>query len=1084
MATQIVLPSIEGYRVNRLIGMGGMAVVYHATHERLGRNVAIKLMLPAISSKKRSVQRFLQEAEMAARIVHPNVVIVFDCGMTGDRPFMAMELLEGGDCLKFLKDSGGKLDEITALTLIRDAARGVAAVHRSGVVHRDIKPQNILLTIDGIAKVADLGLAVQAEEGDSISRANATIGTPAYMSPEQAEGTHHVDGLTDIYALGATLYSLTTGRAPFTGDKPWLVLTKVLQEHPVDARTLGVSDIVATIIDRAMAKDPTRRYQNTDEMIEVLEAATFALAGGRRPITTLQKAKPEKSAVTEADEIFESISSNSSRTSSHASATQHVRPTERRGKTESMQGVVGRVLRSEVEPDNAARFPSALRRGEVFGLWRIQSVHLRTNASITYRVVEVESQRTLLLAIFTDSASQVEAWHKDLSTRLTGLEHPHLTRLDRSGVIDGRAFLVFELERAATVRDVVVDQGALDFDTAIRIACQVADGLRALEKAGVQHRILEPGNLWVDAEGIARLGPVCIDPPDAQRSIMGRDDPATALVTACQSPELAVGATKVRVQSDIYSLGASLFFMLTGHAPFEDSDFLELTLKVISGNVPDLATVLPGLSDKFYTFFRTLLAKDENARPANAAAVILGLNRVSLGLPIKQDLIRIAKTKRVYPGSLEDLITVMQFLEDTDPDRAELAKAASCIALCDPQLPVWKAMKKLKGSTWHERKASHMVEILESARVPETPPQIFHIGKDFSTLAQALQSAPPYAFLLVPPGEHPVGHVLKKPITIIGQGSAKSVILVPAEANHLLQCASDGIVLSNLSIHVRAASDGARRLGLDIVKGRPCILSCHITSDSLSPITIHGIDANPFIADCRIQAPKSSGIFCYDQAKGQIENCEIAQCLQAGVEAAKGAQPLLRNLAISGGLAAGIMVWQEAKVRVERCAISTNKLSGIEIRAKGQVDMSLCRIHSGHHCGILAHEDAIVKADNCEIAQNQHPALAVKGGAQVHLIDCGILKGYRSGVLILEGGSATMERCRIIGNMGTGLEIRSGGRLHLTHSQVDYGGTIGVSAAAGAVGIISDSQFTGSDPMQAVKLEKGAKVAVEGIRST
>jgi amino acid transporter len=155
-----------------------------------------------------------------------------------------------------------------------------------------------------------------------------------------------------------------------------------------------------------------------------------------------------------------------------------------------------------------------------------------------------------------------------------------------------------------------------------------------------------------------------------------------------------------------------------------------------------------------------------------------------------------------------------------------------------------------------------------------------------------------------------------------------------------------------------------------------------------------------------------------------------------------------------------------------------------ELRRLDVLGLGAARLHSGHHCGILAHEDSIVKADNCEIAQNQHPALAVKGGAQAHLIDCGILKGYRSGVLILEGGSVTMERCRVIGNMGTGLEIRSGGRLHLTHSQVDYGGTIGVSAAAGAVGIISDSQFTGSDPMQAVKLEKGAKVAVEGIRST
>ncbi|MCO5165739.1 MAG: serine/threonine protein kinase [Planctomycetes bacterium] len=260
------------------LGRGGMGVVYRARQRSLGREVALKVLSPACSADPEASARFLREARAAAAISHPNVITCYAAGEDGGRLYLAMELMRGGDAQRLAEQAGGRLPERRALEVIRDAARGLGALERAGLLHRDIKPANIFVTEDGVAKLADLGLARTRAGDDRMTHAGTIMGTPAFMSPEQAEAADDLDIRSDVYALGASLFTLVTGRAPFDGRSALAVMSKVLQEPPPDPRALapGLSDAAAALILRAMAKERERRFPGAAALLEALEAALAA----------------------------------------------------------------------------------------------------------------------------------------------------------------------------------------------------------------------------------------------------------------------------------------------------------------------------------------------------------------------------------------------------------------------------------------------------------------------------------------------------------------------------------------------------------------------------------------------------------------------------------------------------------------------------------------------------------------------------------------------------------------------------------------------------------------------------------------
>jgi serine/threonine-protein kinase len=261
------VPSLPGYIVVDELGRGGMGVVYLARQHRLGRTVALKMILAAEDDSAEAVARFLAEA----RLKHPHIVEIYQVGDYDGRPFIELEYVAGGSLADRLR--GTPWPAIAAAQLIRAIAAGIGAAHRLGVVHRDLKPSNILLTDDGTPKITDFGLAKGIGLETGLTRTDAIIGTPVYMAPEQASGAGRQTGpAADIHALGAILYELLTGLPPFRASTTLETLERVRSSEAVPPGRLQpkLPRDVETICLRCLEKDPRKRFATAEELAEEL----------------------------------------------------------------------------------------------------------------------------------------------------------------------------------------------------------------------------------------------------------------------------------------------------------------------------------------------------------------------------------------------------------------------------------------------------------------------------------------------------------------------------------------------------------------------------------------------------------------------------------------------------------------------------------------------------------------------------------------------------------------------------------------------------------------------------------------------
>jgi serine/threonine-protein kinase len=257
----------DRYRLERRLGVGGMATVQLAFDTRLERNVAVKLLAEHLAEDASFVSRFRREALAAARLVHPNIVQVFDFGSdraTG-RQFIVMEYVDGHSCAELLRDRG-PMPPRDAVEILCQACRGLDYAHRNGVVHRDVKPGNLLVNTDGVVKLADFGIAKAAEQSD-ITKVGSVLGTAAYLSPEQARG-EPAGPASDLYALGVVSYQLMAGRLPFEAAS-LTDLARLQESGPPPRLSDEVRDVPPTLaaaVARAQARDPERRYHDAAEM--------------------------------------------------------------------------------------------------------------------------------------------------------------------------------------------------------------------------------------------------------------------------------------------------------------------------------------------------------------------------------------------------------------------------------------------------------------------------------------------------------------------------------------------------------------------------------------------------------------------------------------------------------------------------------------------------------------------------------------------------------------------------------------------------------------------------------------------------
>jgi serine/threonine protein kinase len=285
------------YRILRPLGRGGMGVVYLAEHKVMERSVAIKVISRSLVDRPEALERFHREVRAAAKLDHPNIVKAYDAETAGDLQLLAMEFVEGRS-LADVMEKKGPLPIPKACHYVRQAALGLQHAYERGMVHRDLKPHNLMLTPQGVVKILDFGLAKLASErsrpGGGLTMDNALMGTPEYMAPEQASSSKTADIRADIYALGCTLYCLLTGRPPFAGD-----LLEVILGHsqtvppPVESLRPDVPPELASFVARLLAKKPEDRPQTPREVAEAL--APFAKSGARSkvpatlPMTTVPR---------------------------------------------------------------------------------------------------------------------------------------------------------------------------------------------------------------------------------------------------------------------------------------------------------------------------------------------------------------------------------------------------------------------------------------------------------------------------------------------------------------------------------------------------------------------------------------------------------------------------------------------------------------------------------------------------------------------------------------------------------------------------------------------------------------------------
>ncbi len=273
---------IPGYKIQGRIGAGAMAVVYKATQLSLNRTVAIKILPKRFSENPEYVQRFYKEGQAAGKLNHNNIVQAIDVGEAGGYHYFVMEYVEGRTVADDI--AAGKIfDEKEALDIIIQVAHALAHAHANGLIHRDVKPKNIMISNDSVVKLADMGLAREMTDIKlAENEAGKAYGTPFYIAPEQIRGKIDIDGRADIYGLGATFYNMVTGRVPFMADDSMEVMKKHLREKliPPDHINTSLTAGASEVIEIMMAKRREDRYDNVEELLMDLEA----LRNGQPPM--------------------------------------------------------------------------------------------------------------------------------------------------------------------------------------------------------------------------------------------------------------------------------------------------------------------------------------------------------------------------------------------------------------------------------------------------------------------------------------------------------------------------------------------------------------------------------------------------------------------------------------------------------------------------------------------------------------------------------------------------------------------------------------------------------------------------------
>jgi serine/threonine protein kinase len=655
------------YEITGIIGRGAMGVVLKARDTKLNRTVAVKVLAPELADNPRARKRFPREAQSAAAVVHPHVVTIHAVGEEKNLPYLVMECVDGVSLHDKIHTEGPlELKEI--LRIGSEIADGLAAAHRQGLIHRDIKPANILLE-NGVqrVKLTDFGLA-RAEDDLSLTLPHEVPGTPMFMSPEQAN-CEHIDHRTDLFSLGSVLYTMCTGRQPFPADSAFAVMRRVCDSTPRPIRELNpdIPEWLIEIIDRLMHKNADDRFQTAQEVSDLLRQNLDELLyrvrsqcnrpaplvpgvpSHPRPIRKSGSTIPEIPFSTScADRL--SIASSGAK-SMPASLDQFLRELRllHRG---SVRELVSR-LTTEKGPPDVARVAHELVRNKVLTPYQAAALYQGKGKGLlvgpyevldrigtggmgmVFKAVHREYRAVVALKVLPPSFSRknwtvVNRFRREAES-LARIHHPNIVRcFEHVKEVDGVYYLVMEYVNGRDLKFLVEKQGVFPVEQALDCLLQTAKGLQSAHSLEIIHRDIKPANLMLDRTdtirildfGLARV--TLSDPwlPDegdstASRAIMG--------TIPYMSPEQATNSKKADARSDIYSLGCTLHFLLTGRPPYSGGTWSEMYLAHRQAPIPSLRADRRSVPDYLDALFIRMLAKDPADRPPTMASVIASI---------------------------------------------------------------------------------------------------------------------------------------------------------------------------------------------------------------------------------------------------------------------------------------------------------------------------------------------------------------------------------------------------------------------------------------------------------------------------
>ncbi len=668
-----------GIEITEEIGRGGMGVVMKGRKKSDGSIMAVKLLPQGASKDAQYISRFEREAKILMQLRHPNILHVESMGEAEDGSYyIAMEFIDGfslGDVIKNV----GKIPVVQAASIIMNTAKALKAAQLQNIIHRDIKPDNILITRDGRVKLADFGLAKDTSDNIKLTITGQVMGTPAFMSPEQGKG-EKVDHRSDIYSLGVTFYFMLAGKRPFQGSTPLEIVVKQIKDEPPPLATIipGLDGKVIALIERMMKKEPSERIQDMQEVADGIAAIGAesgwdlekAAAAGAKIDMTLDDGGLGQIV---SDAIRKDLTQATA--DPNSALAQKVDTGEIIGNADDT--MVGKVIGGKY------LVRSKLGEGGMGAVFLVRHTDLDQDYAI----------KVLNPGLASNPAFQ-ERFLREAKAA-TAFTHKHAIQIRDFGRDGDKLYMTMDFSRGKTLKSIIEKDGAIAERRSAVIAQQVLSALREAHSAGLIHRDLKPENLMIEYRngedyvrildfGVAKMTATA-DEPSAGTSTLTRTGTVVGTIQY-MSPEQASGALDIDARSDLYSLAAIIYESLSGARHIEAANMQQMMFKLATEEPFPLAKRVKGVSKKFEQLVMKNLSRDKEKRSRNAAEFLAELEACS-GL---QSTIAIRKTGSglllpviiagaVAAAAVAVLIIVNPFKStgpspDRPPDRTELSK--------------------------------------------------------------------------------------------------------------------------------------------------------------------------------------------------------------------------------------------------------------------------------------------------------------------------------------------------------------------------------------------------------------------------